>query len=76
MYHCEECRRLEEVLEKTALDWFRLAAQVPPLADAERQTSEATVSLRDAENAMNEAQNQLNEHRSKHAQGKQNAQTA
>ena len=74
MQDCHECRRLEALLEKTAIEWFALVTQVSS-PDTGPQRFEATTALRGADDAKNDAQQQFSQHRAKH-EPKQLVQTA
>ena len=75
MQDCHECRRLEALLEKTAIEWFALVTQVSSLPDTDPQKPAAITTLRGADDAKNDAQQQFSQHRAKH-QPKQLVQTA
>ena len=64
---CQECRRLEKLLEEAAVHYFDTVNYVESLDDADPQKVWVQRALRGATAAKDEAQQQFNEHVAKHA---------
>ena len=68
---CEECRRLQQLLEEAAIQYYEAAKGVLALDDADPVKVWEDLAARGAKAAMDERQKQFNEHQEKHARSRQ-----
>ena len=67
MEDCPECRRLQRLLEETAIQYYEAAKGVLALEDNDPVKVWADLAARGAKETMDEWQKQFNEHQDKHA---------
>jgi hypothetical protein len=67
MEDCLECRRLQRLLEETAIQYYEAANGVLALPDTDPVKVWADLAARGAKETMDEWQKQFNEHQETHA---------
>jgi hypothetical protein len=71
MEDCQECRRLQRLLEEAAIQYYEAAKGVLALDDTDPVKVWEDLAARGAKAAMDERQKQFNEHQDKHALARQ-----
>jgi glutaredoxin len=67
MENCQECHRLQRLLEEAAIQYYEAAKGVLALDDADPVKVWEDLAARGAKETMDERQKQFNEHQAKHA---------